>query len=1007
VVRHRACGHIVTKEKGHGYWCSACKRISPASSGYPHELVIKGSFNYALATFREDDDEDVVEIITENPENKPCLDSIGRRTMMHKLAYLYLLKAVRNSLQCNSALEMKLNILSRVESRCYVDYYPEPVAAVSAEVTKVKRRGVKGGWRKRSKRDGYCYSKLFMVKDRKEVMAALGAKPQINDVYACSYDYVFRKKDYRLEFVKEGSHVVYDKGWPTFLQWDILVEKDLGRRVGSTLWNDIHIPCASVDEPDFVMQDVAWDQDLEIVAAEYYAVHGLPTGPVTELPPPLDAEDEFIPEELFERKPRKVGGSGDCWMKLPIFQMSDEDTMSILETNEMHAEKLARLLGDQVESMKTTREEIENKPKPVVVDLTMASRFVGGLEAIGNTHKSGGISLDFAFNKPAPKKKEPQVWAKVLWEYQDDGDFHIVNVVSGNVEVTARGVAVLTCMKCDDLGDACDKHCVKEGQTYTAPPDFVELLRSESHKLVGKPSVSPLDNAAASFATPEVRATIEKTSSNETIAGFNEVRRLCPYSIPAEVQHIADELRIPWSKTMVTPHDHPLHAAIRRWELLVELPKWIKCDTTFFGMKEAHFKMVKDSVDNLYGSDKYKLTLVNPVIDFKDIGRYAGTNTVPSNVWAVPKIETPAIYCHESGHYMSPAWLLKLRTENPGIRAIGMSTIFPLLSLEMSTGPDPDFADWRIEVRDGKKILIYIPERHLAGKYEQPYDPSILLAKRIEDKQGELVMNGGIVASKGNTHIQWFYAYHVKTPDFVNASCYNMMKLPRLFRGQPDTQLIRVDHYVKMYSYAMVITSQKEKNLWGKLRQFQDDSKIYFPVADRHWLVKVVAKAAEIGVTTDLQSKEYNSLGAEIYYKTLGHCIRMHHNMFRGRYARRNASLVNNPDPVYSFEAIVLRCDIDERANSYAVQWVLEGKERPSMLRRISQWLNIHFPSPVTTKNREEEVKFAEDGAIVWPMLDNTWMKQQLYGKAMIQESQRRDFLRVYEKKQVQVIKKL
>jgi hypothetical protein len=157
-----------------------------------------------------------------------------------------------------------------------------------------------------------------------------------------------------------------------------------------------------------------------------------------------------------------------------------------------------------------------------------------------------------------------------------------------------------------------------------------------------------------------------------------------------------EELAIPWLEDYGEDHPHPIHAALRRWVYQTELPKYIKCDTTFIGMKVEHFEMVKREVNRLRGEGKYKLYLINPIVDLKDISRYAGEGTVPDQVWDVPKVDTPAVHCDESGHYLSPYWLLQLGIRNPNLRVITTTNIFPLMSLEFESSPEPEYVEWRV-----------------------------------------------------------------------------------------------------------------------------------------------------------------------------------------------------------------------------------------------------------------------------------------------------------------------
>lgn len=527
--------------------------------------------------------------------------------------------------------------------------------------------------------------------------------------------------------------------------------------------------------------------------------------------------------------------------------------------------------------------------------------------------------------------------------------------------------------------------------------DLVIKVKTKLTRLVGSPAVSQLDKNMASAFSPDVRSAVEKMTQPLTRDAFDEAYKSCPWAVPESVQHKAEELKISWTKYAAIPHPHVIHAAMRRWCYMKALPKYINSDCTFIGMKPNHFEIVKSEVEALHPG-KFKLFNVNPVVDLKDVSRYAGTETVPTDVWSIPKIETPMVFCDESGHYLSPRFMIKLGEDNPDLRCIGMSNIFPLLALEYETSPEPDFVDWRVVDCKGEKILIYIPEGDEGNKYEQPFDPTMTLLRRVENVEGTEVWNGGVVEKKGNLRLQMFYRYHLATPRFITETEYAMMPLPRLFRGQPSTAPVRVDTYIKLFQYAKVLPTSDPKNSWGKLRMFMRDEKIYSPIADQEWLVKVVLKAVQMSEAADLQSKAYYTLGEEIYYKTIGHLIRWKQVRTELKYKERNRRMVNNPDPVKVFPTLDAVVHADGDGSLYGVSWKLNTTIKHGFWRSFKHWINSKCDKHDLLK-ADWRVDYDADGNVIFPFLSATKYTLRTYGSDHVRDVQRRDFLQTYEGK--------
>jgi len=784
---------------------------------------------------------------------------------------------------------------------------------IAAESSLKRRRGQRGGKRNLAKKPGFCYLKAVPKIMRKAMAEELGSKPFIEDVSLAYAMNDIVPRNLKVEFVREGAHMRFARGWPAALQWSIITSCDSKRRIGAEDWSDMDYPNApgwsafqeSVFEEMFVKRDIM---------ALYHA---------------LEAKEEE-PQEMVE-VPVRVRGRGDCWKRVfgSYFHIDSNRT-------DVTAQEL-------LEALLVWRKRC--------VTLMKDERY-----------------------RVWERAKLNSIW---LVLEQPDGDLHMEDVYFDTEKTVPEMLA--------------------ENPGYITGLDFAKLLNGKKTKLVGAPTRSTINANIANFRSPEVSGALEKLLQPLVRDSIDSVIKLCPYKIPKKNQHLMEQLAIPWLEDYGEDHPHPIHAAIRRWVYLVELPKYIKSDCTFLGMKESHFNMVSRAVESLHGVGTYRLKLINPIVDLRDVGRYAGTNSVPEPVWDIPKIDTPMLYCDESGHYLSPYWMVLVKYRNPNLRCIGMSNIFPLLSLEFPISPEPEYVEWRVEKRKGKDpVLIYIPEEDSGGKYEQPYDPTMTLLRQVRDTKGDVVWNGGVVAKKGNLRLQMFYPYHIATPEFLVETEFAMMPLPRVFRNQPDVMPVKVDSFIKMFEYAKTLVSDKPENQWAKLRMFLSDPKVYCPHSTKELLVKVVMECATQATVCDLASKCYNSLAEEVHYKTIGHIHRLFQKLTSVRYMKRNRKILDHFDPVQIFPTIKVVVKPSDDGSVYGTSWEIDEDSHLSFWLKFKNWLCV-MGRKAKLLEPEMLCTLGEDGSVIFPFVHNTTYYRKLYGKDVIKEVQAKDFRVTFE----------
>jgi hypothetical protein len=409
-------------------------------------------------------------------------------------------------------------------------------------------------------------------------------------------------------------------------------------------------------------------------------------------------------------------------------------------------------------------------------------------------------------------------------------------------------------------------------------------------------------------------------------------------------------------------------------------------------MSDANFGMCQDGKMQ----QDTKWLRMNPIVDIKDPGRFCGTDTVPIDVFNIGRIKTPSAVFHNSGHYMSPETILQLGDRNPELRMMYISTIFPLGALKSKHSYERDFCDWIV---DGN-TLVYIPERHTGGKYEQPFDPTLLLSRTIIDKTTRETWRGGVVESCGNTYAQVWYKYALVVPKTIVLQTDQMMSIPRVFRGMPkDLPMVPVEFYRALYEYGKVLVAALDKDLWGKIRQFADDKNISLTIIAKGWLVRVILHILQTSYIPRLQSKFYQNTAQMLYYKTIGHTIRFIHEKLDMRYAKRNSNLIEEETGLHVFKLmdVVVTKKRMKPGDEYGIEWFVPKEAREGFWGRISNWLTTQPLGP-HIKCDPKLCGFQEDGKVIWNQpLGLTSRNVREWGIDVVRASQIKDFLVTFE----------
>jgi len=539
--------------------------------------------------------------------------------------------------------------------------------------------------------------------------------------------------------------------------------------------------------------------------------------------------------------------------------------------------------------------------------------------------------------------------------------------------------------------DAVYTHKVKGAKPISKWIDACKALPMT--KLVGKPSPAPVNVALNSLTSHEVRIAVEKQLQNPLVDMIDEAKLICPWRIPETNQHVMGELALPW--TLAGPeHPHPIHAAIRRVMYLRELPKHIKCSTTFVGMREESFDMVVATVNRLNPDNGWTFKLINPIVDVRDLSRYAASGSVPEDFWTLPKITTPAIHFDESWHYLSEAFCIHLRRVNPGLVFMTGISIFPLIALEMEQSPTPDLFAYEVIGSIEKPQLVYWMEGNVREKYVQPFNPSIILANRIESEDGKILWSGGPVTTLLNTRLHVFSAFHLAAPRVEVLIERKYIQLPRVFRNQAELPMIPLDHFEKLCDYARVMPQSKSETVWAKWRLMMKENGIHLPWGYKEAIIDVVMECKRLSQTQKLQSRDITGVSHEAYYQTIGKLMKWYERRFVCKYNERRMNLISQQSPNMVFELIAVTVR-DRGSDVYGIAWKVPmlQKDGRNWWGKFKYWLKSHGYKGLTP----EQVLTDTGGHIRFPFLSNTWLNQSHHGIYKIQQSQAKAFHKVYD----------
>jgi len=457
---------------------------------------------------------------------------------------------------------------------------------------------------------------------------------------------------------------------------------------------------------------------------------------------------------------------------------------------------------------------------------------------------------------------------------------------------------------------------------------FWKLVRAsswcEDGYLHSAPCTSPLDDAINMLRSPENQNQAEGFSFEWLGNTARKVQDECPWYVKVKSRELANKLGLSWSSRASDPHTHPIHAALRRRSYR-EVANYWRGDVTVMFMKKSNYEYLANAYP-----DK-NLTLANHFFEVKDIARYSDNpDSLGHNVFNFPKCDTPIAHWDEAGHYKKTSAVAHYFADNPKLRMLTVTHIFPMESLSSTRPSDPDNASWR----KTKDLLVYLPENDEQNPYYQPCVPELLLARSIRCDDQDIMLFGAVVWKGFNTYLQVWVRYHLDVPKYLPVDHEKMMMMPKVLRAQPKSNPIPVRWWVEVYMYLKTIKNPVENDVWAKVRQINGKG----PTVDiqtANLFCEVVLRAAsKTGVHSEHYSKYYDSFTERIAYNTVGRWRKYMHKLFRTKYVDRWMDIVNDPNaigllPLYN---AVLSADESKPDSGYLNHWTVDIAEQPVFL---------------------------------------------------------------------------
>lgn len=306
-----------------------------------------------------------------------------------------------------------------------------------------------------------------------------------------------------------------------------------------------------------------------------------------------------------------------------------------------------------------------------------------------------------------------------------------------------------------------------------------------------------------------------------------------PYMLNAQQENFLNAKGIQTSPFSTELHAHPVHKTIENYILSEFVPHYLRGPYTAAYMKPSKFRKLPTGGK-----------LINVINDEKDAFRYPHHDFCPTL-----DVTTPTLLLHDACHYYSPQQVAQLFIDNPNLREIVATTIIPPETLYGAESFYPHF--YEIQYHDDQ--ILYIPEGHHAGAYEQPLSAHWWLqtsAIKIPATGSRLAQTLSI------KRVESIYAHHLftitRTPVRVPSKLASfdlprLTILPNIFPEFPVAKrIVPYEFLDKLIDYARAVKTNSELNLEAKTRFLKVAEKYDVPQSTIFLMVKYVFTLTDI-----------------------------------------------------------------------------------------------------------------------------------------------------------------
>jgi len=319
-----------------------------------------------------------------------------------------------------------------------------------------------------------------------------------------------------------------------------------------------------------------------------------------------------------------------------------------------------------------------------------------------------------------------------------------------------------------------------------------------------------MEALVAKITSPLSLETVQADAVNKIIQGQKDTALFYNFYLPDTLKETLTNHGLPTALYSANLHDHPAHKIIENNMLHDQLAHYIDDDTTvMFMKKKPKFNHFVKQVHKFNGNH-ISLELINKRIDSRDHSRYA-----KETLGSATKLKHSTLVIHDCLHYLTGPDIALLFERNPKLLDVYATTIIPPETYKKYPSLYPNL----YELFYKGETVIYVPEGHHAGKYEQPLSALYWLnTNYIVTSDFSLTV----------TLIQTKFAHHLikisrrpgicakfntfKTPDSV--------KIPKVYRKEINIKnpyLPRKLVYNTLM-YTKAVNKAQERDLFAKLR---------------------------------------------------------------------------------------------------------------------------------------------------------------------------------------------